>query len=172
MGSTNSATRFSRRAGNLAGIAGLMILNLEAQKFVHGGNGAGVFRCDADARAVLGVFQFVLNGFAQTLHGLRAGRILGVDEHGRGKIAHCKHLCDVAEVHADFIARGRVAGRVGLDVDGAAVRIENEMVGGFVMREAHDVIAAFDDALMMVVLRGRFVLGRRLILRKAVQRGE
>jgi hypothetical protein len=46
------------------------------------------------------------------------------------------------------------------------------MVGGFVMRKAHDVIAAFDDAFVMVVLRCGLVLGRRLVLRKAVQCGE
>src|SRR5208282_3954321 len=50
MGGTNCAPRLLSRARNLDGIAGLMVLNLKAQKFVHGGNGVGVFRRDADAR--------------------------------------------------------------------------------------------------------------------------
>src|SRR5579864_7008779 len=66
-------------AGDLGGIAGLMVLDLETQELVNGGNGVGVFGCNADARAMLGVFELVLDGFAQPLHGLRARRILGVN---------------------------------------------------------------------------------------------
>jgi hypothetical protein len=64
----------------------------------------------------------------------------------------------VTEVHANFIERGSVVGLVGLDVDGAAIAVEKEVMRGFVMGEAHDAIAALDDALVMVVLRGRLVL--------------
>ena len=136
-----------------------MVFDLKAQKLVYGGNGVGIFRRDADAGAPPGVFQLVLNGVAEFLHGLRTWRILRVNQHGGGKIAGYEHFCDVAEVHADFIAGCGVAGGVGLDIDRAAVGIQNEMMSGFVMGEAHDVIATVDDALVMAVLRGRFVLG-------------
>ena len=166
MGGTNCSAALLWCIRNLGGIAGLMVSNLKAQKFVHGGDGVGVLRGDADARAMLGVFELVLDRFAQTLHGLRAGRILGVNQHGRGEIAGCQHLCDVTEVHANFIERGSVVGLVGLDVDGAAIGVEKEVMRGFVMGEAHDAIAALDDALVMVVLRGR------LVLRKGVESGK
>lgn len=136
-----------------------MVLDLKAQKLMHGGNGVGVFRCDADTCAALGVFEFVLNRLAEPLHGLRARGILGVDEHRSGKITGCEHFCDVAEVHANSIPRRDVAGHVGLDIDGPAIGREKEVMCGFVVGEAHDVIAAPDDALMMVVSGGRFVLG-------------
>ena len=143
-----------------------MVLNLKPQKFVHSSKGLGVFRCHADARAALGVFQFVLNCVAQSLHGLRAGWILRVNQHGGGKIASREHFRDVAEVHADFIAGRSVIRRLGFDFDGAPIGIEPKVMRGSVVREAHDVITALDDALMIVVLRrGLF---RRL--RKGVQK--
>jgi hypothetical protein len=148
------------RAGNLEGIAGLMVTDLKTEKFVNGGESIGVLGKDADAGTAARIFQRVMNVVTELFHGCGAGRILCVDKHGSGKITGGKHFYDMAEVGADFIASRGVLGGVRFDFDGAAIGVEEEVVGRFVVGKAHDVIAALDDALVWVSLRGRLILGK------------
>ena len=145
-------------AGNLEGIAGLMVTDLKAKKFVYCGEGIGVLGEDADAGTAARIFQRVMNVVAELFHGRGAGRILGVDKHWSGKITGGKHFYDVSEVGADFIASRGILGGVRFDFDGAAIAVEEEVVSRFVVGKAHDMIAALDDALVLAGLRGRFIL--------------
>ncbi len=137
-----------------------MIGNLEPQKRVDAPDRFRVPGGDSDARSAPGIFQLVLDGIAEFLHGFRSGRVLRVDEHGRGKIADGEHLDDVGEVRANLIPGCDVLPGVRLHFDGAAIGIQAKVVRGFVMWKAHDVIAALDDSLVMRVLGWGFVLGR------------
>ncbi len=137
-----------------------MIGNLEPQKRVDAPDRVCVPGGDPDARSAPGIFQLVMDGIAEFLHCFRSGRILRVDEHGRGKIARGEHLDDVREVRANFILGGDVLRGVRLHFDGATIGIQAKVVRGFVMWKTHNVIAALDDSLVMRVLRRGFVLRR------------
>src|ERR1043165_1921134 len=52
---------------------------------------------------------------------------------------------------ADLVAAGGVGGVAGLDLDGASVVVEPEMMRGLLVREAHDAVAALVDAGVMVL---------------------
>ena len=155
---------------NFLRISSLMISDLKAQESMHGSQGPCVLRRDADARAARGVFQPVLNLLSQLFHGFRSRRILRVDEHRRRKIAFRKHLDDMDEMRANGVSRGRVFGLIDQHIDGAAVWIQREMVGGFVVGKTHHMVSALDHALLVRVLRRRFVLfmhgTRRHIVRR------
>src|SRR6266852_2597741 len=137
-----------------------MIGNLEPQKRVDAPDRVCVPGGDPDARSAPGIFQLVLDRIAEFLHCFPSGRILRVDEHGRGKIARGEHLDDVREVRANFILGGDVLRGVRLHFDGATIGIQAKVVRGFVMWKTHNVIAPLDNTLVMRVLRRGFVLGR------------
>jgi hypothetical protein len=121
---------------------------------------------------MVGVFQLVLNLFVELFHGRRARGILRVDEHWRGKIVLGKHSHDVPEVHSNFVPRGRVIRSVGFHFDRPAVGVKAEMVSGFIMGEAHDVITPLDHALLVVILSCGLGLRRGSCGAKRKENGE
>jgi len=83
-----------------------------------------------------------------------------VDKHGDVEVAGGEELGNVGEVHANFVAGGGVFGVVGGDVDGAAGFVEQKVVGGRLVGEAHSAVAPGHDGVVAggVLCRG----GRRL----------
>ena len=67
---------------------------------------------------------------------------------------------------ADFIARGGILRVVGGNFDGAAVRVEPEVMRGLLTRETHDVVSAGVHivGVLVVILSWLF---RRFILSRA-----
>jgi len=84
-----------------------------------------------------------------------------VDEHGDVEVAGGEELGDVGEMHANFVACGGVFGVVGGDVDGAAGFVEEKVVGGGLVGEAHSVVAPGHDGVVAgrVFCRGGRLLG-------------
>ena len=85
-------------------ISGLMIFDLEANKFVNGCDGVGILTHNANSRSVGEIFHLVANFPAQPLHGGPTRRHTGVDQHGRIEISLAEHGGDVLQVLSNFRA--------------------------------------------------------------------
>src|SRR5262250_1386691 len=88
-----------------------------------------------------------------------------MDEHGRGKVSLCKQLCNVTEVGTNLVSTGCVLRIDSFRLDGAAIRIEPEMVDGFLVGKTHHLVPALYNTLMMSVLGRTFVWRGWLLLR-------
>src|SRR5215467_2556816 len=129
-----------------------MVGNLEAQEFMNGTKCIRILSGNADARAIFCGFQLVFDRLAQTLHRLRAWRVLLMNEHRGGKVAGREHRDDVPEVRADLVPAGYIRRVFSFRFDRSAIRVEPEMVRGLFMGKAHHFIPALHYALMMLVL--------------------
>src|SRR5712692_2296489 len=149
---------------NFGRVAGLVVGNLEAQETMHGLKGFPVLRGYADAPAALRVFQLVFDSLAQALHRFGAWRILRMDQHGNLKISRREQFSDVREVRTDGVPAGGVLRVPGVGLNGPAVGIEPEMMGGLVVRETHLMIPALHHALVLSFCLGRLLRGCGFVL--------
>ena len=136
----------------LRGVAGAMLLDLEAEEIVDGGKGFAIARrnhhsCSAVCRDI-----FIGDGGFQPLHHRGAGRHLIVDEHGNLKIARLELPRDVRKVMLDGLAARGVFWVVRADLDRSAGIAQKEMVSGLRGVEAHLGIAACDHLMVMRIL--------------------
>jgi hypothetical protein len=125
-------------------------------------NGVGIGCGDPDDRARGRFAVFITNLVAELGHLRRAGRRRVVNKHGNVEVASGEALYDMREMHANLVAGGGVFGIVGGDVDGAAGFIQQEMVSGGLVGEAHSMVAAGGNAV--VVRRSVLGGGRRSLL--------
>jgi len=91
----------------------------------------------------------------ESSHGGRTGNIFSVNQHGRVEVAIGEHLGDVVEVTPNLIAAPGVTRVVGADFDYAAVIVKFKVMGGFVVREAHYLVAVLIDHGVMILLGER-----------------
>ena len=135
-----------------------MIFDLKAQEFVNRFYGFGVVCRDTYAPATLQLLELILDLHLQAPHRGHAWRRLRVDEHRRGEVAFGEFLGDMFQVPADLVTAGGVIGLVGFDLDHAAVRFEQEVMGRFRVRKPHHRVAApVHDVEMAVVIVIRFL---------------
>jgi hypothetical protein len=144
---------------NFGRVARLVVGDLETQKSVDGSQGFGAGGGDLDFGAARGVAVEITDLASEFGHHGCAGRCGVVDEHGYVEVACREALDDVGEVHANLVAGGGVFGIVGGDIDGTAGFVEAEMVSGGFMGEAHGVVAAGGDGIVMGGVWRRRLLG-------------
>ena len=106
-----------------------------------------VMRTSPPDRSVRTGMHFVL----QALQHRHARRDAIVNQHRRMEISGGEHLRDVPEVHPNLVAAGGVSRVVRGDLDRAAVAVEAEVMRGLLVREAHHVIAALIDWVMVLL---------------------
>jgi len=143
------------------GVVGVVVEDLEEKEGVDGVGGGGVGSGDADRGAAGGFCEGVADLVFEAAHCGGAGRVGVVDEHGCLEVAVGEHFGDMGEVRADLVDGSFVGRVVGGDSDFAAVREKKEMMRGFLVREAHDVVAAGLHSLIVGVrlrLAGRRAL--------------
>ena len=139
----------------------MVVEDLEEKEGVDGVGGGGVGSGDADGGAAGGFGEGVADLVFEAAHSGGAGRVGVVDEHGGLEVAVGEHFGDMGEVRADLVDGSFVGRVVGGDSDFAAVGEKKEMMRGFLVREAHDVVAAGLHSLIVGVrlrLAGRRAL--------------
>src|ERR1051325_10673095 len=81
-----------------------------------------------------------------------------MNQHRRGEVSGREHRHNVFKMRADFVPARGILRVVGFHFDGSAIRIEPEMMCGFLMRKTHHLIPALHHALMVLVLGWRLLL--------------
>lgn len=119
-----------------------MVLDLKDEKVVDCLECAGVGSDDADATAPGNWLKGISNNAAPGLHDGDAGRHGVINEHGELEVAFSEHPGDVGKMSLDGVAGGGVIGAVGDNFNGAAIEEKAEVVGRFLMKESHGLIAA------------------------------
>src|SRR5438874_576575 len=126
-----------------------MILNLETQELVNGGNGFFVAAGDAHPSSIGEILHAIFDLFAQALHRGHAGRALRVDQQRSIEVALLEHGCDMLQVLAYLIAAGSICRVIRDRFDASAIAEKMKMMRSLLMREAHYVIAAVEDFVVM-----------------------
>ena len=137
-----------RRAGDIGRVARVMVNNLEEQERMDSVDCLRVVRAQENAPAVRGFRILVLDGIFQSSHCGKAGRRCVVDQHRRMKISRSERFGDMAQVQANLVDAGLVGRIICTNVDFPAVGIEQKMMSGLFVREAHNVVAALHYALL------------------------
>ena len=127
-----------------------MILDLEIQERVHGLDRFRIPAGNLHPAPTIHVLEHVGDFAFQPLHDRDAGGRLIMYEHGSVEIPGREHHGNVAQVTANRVPAFQVFGVVGFNFNGSAVLGEPEMMGGLLMGEAHGVIAAADDAAVVI----------------------
>jgi hypothetical protein len=141
-----------------------MIGNLETHEVVHGFEGFLVVGGNGDAGAAREFLQIPVKVSLQTPHGSGAGDILAVDQHRRVEVSVGEHAGDVLEVPTNLTKAGGVLNIIDADFDQTAVGGEDKVVGGLLMREAHDLIAVLvERGLTVRVLLAHALMAHALM---------
>jgi len=105
-------------------VAGLVLLNLEAQESMDGFNGFFVRRGNNNASPIRSFLERILNIFPQPFHFRYSGRNGIVNKHRNVEIAALKCFCDVSQVHPDFVSIGSIGGVFSLDLNHSTLRVQ------------------------------------------------
>lgn len=128
-----------------------MILDLELQEIVDSRNRLRIAAGNLYSCATRRLLHVVLDIFAQFFHGWHARWRLSVNQHRRFEVPVMEHLGDVLEMGADLLAAGCVGWISCERLDCSAIWSESEMMNGFLMREAHHLIAALDYPFVVLI---------------------
>lgn len=130
-----------------------MIGDLEAQEFVNRRQSRFIIGSDGDSGAARGFLNIPMQFVFELGHGCGSGDVLaGVHQHRHVEISGREHLDDVVKVAANLIPAFGVFHIVRPYVDDAAILVQFEVVGGFLVRESHLVIAALVERSSVIVL--------------------
>ena len=128
-----------------------MVRYLEPQERMDRREHGAALGCDANACPPGQFLDDVFDVALPCRHDVGPGRVLRVDEEGRREIPVREHLRDVAQVTANLAGALLVCRIVRRHLDFASVRAKAEVMRRFLVREAHDGVAATGRLLVLVV---------------------